>query len=148
MIVAIQCKNYVVCLFVMWQYTYMYYCRYLERQDKTSFESDAMCLHREHVDKDRLDYAVYFGRFQTFHNINSQKIYAEFCKSNQSIDVLFSKYSETCIQSHPKDQQHVVLIHRTNYPGSITWKVQPWGPVKCGLYKQAVLIYWWSLEQI
>ncbi len=40
-----------------------------------------------------------------------------------------------------------ILIHRWSlYAGSITWKVYPWGPVKCGLYKQVVFIYRWSLE--
>ncbi len=26
--------------------------------------------------------------------------------------------------------------------------IYPWGPVKCGLYKQLVFIYRWSLEQV
>ncbi len=34
------------------------------------------------------------------------------------------------------------------YAGSTTWKVYPWGLVKCGLYKQVVFIYRWSLEQV
>ncbi len=48
--------------------------------------------------------------------------------------------SETCVyKDHPRDQQNVVLIHRWSlYAGSITWEVYPWGPVKCGLYKQVV----------
>ena len=50
---------------------------------------------------------------------------------------------------HPKGQQNVVLTHRWSlYTGSITWKVYPWEPVKCGLYKQVVFIYRWSLEQV
>ncbi len=28
------------------------------------------------------------------------------------------------------------------------WKVYTWGPIKCGLYKQVVFIYRWSLEQV
>ena len=52
-------------------------------------------------------------------------------------------------KDQPGDQQNVVLIHRWSlYAGSITRKVYPWGPVKCGLYKQVVLIYRWSLEQV
>ncbi len=40
-----------------------------------------------------------------------------------------------------RDQQNVVLIHRWSlYVGSITWKIYPWGPVQCGLYKQVVFI--------
>ncbi len=43
-------------------------------------------------------------------------------------------------KDHPKDQQNMVLIHGWSlYAGSIAWKVYPWGPVKCGLYKQVVL---------
>ncbi len=35
-----------------------------------------------------------------------------------------------------RDQQSVILIHRWSlYAGYITWKVYPWGLVKCGLYK-------------
>ncbi len=34
------------------------------------------------------------------------------------------------------------------YAGSITWKVYPWRPAKCGLYKQVVFIYRWSWEQV
>ncbi len=49
---------------------------------------------------------------------------------------------------HHRDQQNVVLIHRWSlYAGSITWKEYTWGPVICGLYKQVVFIYRWSLEQ-
>ncbi len=52
-------------------------------------------------------------------------------------------------KDHPRVQQNEVLIHRWSlYAGSITQKVYPWGPVKCGLYKQVVLIYRWSLEQV
>ncbi len=52
-------------------------------------------------------------------------------------------------KDHPRDQQNVVLIHRWSlYADSIAWKVYPWGPVKCGLYKQVVFIYRWSLEQV
>ncbi len=36
----------------------------------------------------------------------------------------------------------MVLIHRWSlYVGSITWKVYPLGPVKCGLYKHVVFMY-------
>ncbi len=46
------------------------------------------------------------------------------------------------------DQQNVVLIHRWSlYTGSIRWKAYLWGPVKCGLYRQVVLIYR-SLEEV
>ncbi len=35
----------------------------------------------------------------------------------------------------------MVPIHRSSlYAGSITWKIYPWEPVKCGLYKQVVFI--------
>ena len=52
-------------------------------------------------------------------------------------------------KDHPRDQQTVVLIHRWSlYAGSITWKVYPWGLVKCSLYKQVVFIYRWSLDQV
>ncbi len=52
-------------------------------------------------------------------------------------------------KDHPRDQQNVVLIHRWSlYAGSITWKGYTWGPVNCGLYKQVVFIYRWSLEQV
>ncbi len=34
------------------------------------------------------------------------------------------------------------------YAGSITRKVYPWGSVKRGLYKQVILIYRWSLDQV
>ncbi len=52
-------------------------------------------------------------------------------------------------KDHPRDQQNVVLIHRWSlYARSIVWKVYTWGPVKCGLYKQVVFIYRWSLEQV
>ena len=52
-------------------------------------------------------------------------------------------------KDHPRDQQSVILIHRWSlYAGYITWKVYPWGLVKCGLYKQVVFIYRWSLEQV
>ncbi len=52
-------------------------------------------------------------------------------------------------KDHPRDQQNVVLIRRWSlYAGSIPWKVYPWGPVICGLYKQVVLISRWSLEQV
>ena len=48
---------------------------------------------------------------------------------------------------HPRDQQSVVLIHRWSlYAISKTWKINSWGPVKCGLYKKVVCIYRWSLE--
>ncbi len=43
----------------------------------------------------------------------------------------------------------MVLIHRWSlYAGSIAWKVYLWVLVKCGLYKQVVFIYRWSLEQV
>ena len=43
----------------------------------------------------------------------------------------------------------MVLIHRWSlYAGSIAWDVYNWGPVKCGLYKQVVLIYRWALQQV
>ncbi len=52
-------------------------------------------------------------------------------------------------KDHPRDQQNAVLIHRWSlYTGSITWEVYPCWPVKCGLYKQVVFIYRWSLEQV
>ncbi len=52
-------------------------------------------------------------------------------------------------KDHPRDQQNVVLIHRwALYAGSIAWKIYPRGPAKCGLYKQVVFIYRWSLEQV
>ncbi len=35
-------------------------------------------------------------------------------------------------KDHPRDQQNVVLIQRWSL-GSKTWKVYPWGPIKCGL---------------
>ncbi len=34
------------------------------------------------------------------------------------------------------------------YTGAITWKVNTWGPVKCGLYKQVVFKYRGSLKQV
>ncbi len=52
-------------------------------------------------------------------------------------------------KDHPRDQRNVVLIHRWSlYEGLIAWKVYTMGPVKCGLYKQVVFIYRWSLEQV
>ncbi len=52
-------------------------------------------------------------------------------------------------KDHPRDQQNVVLIHRWSiYAGSVTFKLYPWGPVKCGLYKQVIFIYRLSLEQV
>ena len=52
-------------------------------------------------------------------------------------------------KDHPRDQQSVVLIHMWSlYAGSTVQKVYTWGPVKCGLYKQVVFIYRWSLEQV
>ncbi len=52
-------------------------------------------------------------------------------------------------KDHPRDQQSMVLIHRWSlYAGLITWKVYLWGLVKCGLYKQVVFIYTWSLEEV
>ena len=50
-----------------------------------------------------------------------------------------------------RHQQSVDLLHMSGgllCAGSITWKVCIWGSVKCGLYKQVVLIYRWSLEQV
>ncbi len=48
-----------------------------------------------------------------------------------------------------RDQQNVVFIHGwCLYADSIAWKVYTWGPVKCGLHKQVVFIYGWSLEQV
>ena len=42
-------------------------------------------------------------------------------------------------KDHPRDQQSMVLIHRWScYASAITWKVYPWGPGKCGLYRQVV----------
>ncbi len=52
-------------------------------------------------------------------------------------------------KDHPRDQQDV--DRWSLYSGSITWKVYPCGPVKCGFHKrmkQVVFIYRWSLEQI
>ncbi len=47
------------------------------------------------------------------------------------------------------DQQNMVLIHkRSLYAGSMQWGAYPWETVKCDLYKQVVLIYKWSLEQV
>ncbi len=37
----------------------------------------------------------------------------------------------------------VVFIYRFN-----SMKVYSWGPVNCGLYKQLVFTYRWSLEQV
>ncbi len=52
-------------------------------------------------------------------------------------------------EDHLSDQQHVLPIHRWSlYTGSITWKVYTGGPTKCGLYKEVVFIYRWSLEQV
>ena len=28
------------------------------------------------------------------------------------------------------------------------YKLYPWGPIKCGLYKQVVFIYRWSVEEV
>ncbi len=51
-------------------------------------------------------------------------------------------------KDHSRDQQDMALIHRWPlYAGSTTWKVYPCGPVNCGLYKQVVFMYRWSLEQ-
>ncbi len=45
----------------------------------------------------------------------------------------------------PRDKQNVVLIHRGSLcGGSTASKVYSWGPLKCGLYEQAVFIYRWS----
>ncbi len=42
-------------------------------------------------------------------------------------------------KDHPIDQQNVFFIHKWSlYTGSITWKVYPWGSVKCGRCKQVV----------
>ncbi len=63
-----------------------------------------------------------------------------------------NKYGETVYKDHNRDQQIVVLIHRCSlYAGSITWKVDPWGPGEAGgLYKQVVyracLTVQWSLH--
>ncbi len=46
-------------------------------------------------------------------------------------------------KDHPRDQLNVDLIHMVVI-GSITGKVYPWDPIKCGLYKQVVFIYRWS----
>ncbi len=38
-------------------------------------------------------------------------------------------------------------MHRRSLcAGSILWKVLPWRLVKCGVYKQLVFIYRWSLQ--
>ncbi len=43
----------------------------------------------------------------------------------------------------------MVLIHRWSlYGGLVTCKIFPWGPAKCGLYKQVVFIYRWTLEKV
>ncbi len=53
------------------------------------------------------------------------------------------------IKTNPRDQQKVVLIHRWSlYAGSIAWKVYAGGHINCGLYKQMIFIYRWSLEQV
>ncbi len=44
---------------------------------------------------------------------------------------------------HRMNQGNVVFIHRFNNMESI-----PWGPIQCGLYKQVVFIYRWSLQQV
>ncbi len=45
-------------------------------------------------------------------------------------------------KDHPGAQHSVVLIHRWSlYAGSVTWKIYPWEPLKCGLYKQVVFVY-------
>ena len=50
-------------------------------------------------------------------------------------------------KDHRRDQHNLVLIYRWSLKaGSITWKVYPWGCIHCGLYKQVVFIYTWSLE--
>ncbi len=52
-------------------------------------------------------------------------------------------------KDHYRDQQNTALIHTWSlYAGSLILKVYPWGPVKCGLYKQVVFIHRWSLEQV
>ncbi len=43
-------------------------------------------------------------------------------------------------KDHPRDQQNVVLIR--------AWKAYTRGTVQCGLYKQVVFIYRWSLEEV
>ncbi len=69
--------------------------------------------------------------------------------NNRPSDVLFCDTVKLVYKDHHRDQQNVVLIHRWSlYAGPITQKVYQWRPVKCGLYKQVVLIYRWSLEQV
>ena len=53
-------------------------------------------------------------------------------------------------KDHSRDQPNVVLhIHRWSlYTGSISCKVYCWGPIKCGLYKEVVIIYRWPLDQV
>ncbi len=65
--------------------------------------------------------------------------------SQLQISIYLYMYSETC-KDHPRDQQNVVHTHRWSlYSGLIPWKLYPWGPVNCGLYKQVVFIHRWSL---
>ncbi len=57
--------------------------------------------------------------------------------------------SATCIQSPPWGSTTCgpYTVHRWSlYTDSITWKLYFWGPVKCGLYKQLIFIYRWSLR--
>ena len=80
------------------------------------------------------------------------------CNIDLSNRTLFSTDVKTFIETntvklvykdHPMHQQDMVLIQRWSlYAGSITLTVYLWGPVKCGLYKQVVFIYRWSLEQV
>ncbi len=52
-------------------------------------------------------------------------------------------------KDHPRDQINMALIHKWSlYLGSLILEVYPWGPVKCGLYKQVVIMHRWSLEQV
>ncbi len=52
-------------------------------------------------------------------------------------------------KDHTRDQPNVVLIHRWSLYASLTKrKVYLWRPMKCGLYKQVVFIYRWSLEEV
>ncbi len=89
--------------------------------------------------------------------LNTNLNYAERNGEKVAIKVRIQLSANNCylgtvkrvFKDHPRDQQNVVLIHRWFlYAGSMTWKVYAWGPVKCGLYKQVVFIYRWSLEQV
>ncbi len=60
-------------------------------------------------------------------------------------------YTVTLVyKDHHRDPQNMVVIHRWSlYAGTVTWEVYPPGlAVKCGLYKQVVVIYRWSLQRV